>query len=62
MTGVGLQIYRFKVILGRRMQIRREKIFWAPLWSSTELIVKNIDMTSPVLAQGVAQNFFSRQI
>jgi hypothetical protein len=62
MTGVGLQIYCFRVILGRRIQIRREKIFWAPLWSSTELIVKNIDVTSPVLAQGVVRKFFSRQI
>jgi hypothetical protein len=48
--------------LGHRIQIRREKIFLAPLWVSTGLKVKNIDMTRPVLAQEVVQNFFSRQI
>jgi hypothetical protein len=46
------------IILARRIQIRREKIFWTTPWSSTGLLVKNIDMTSPVLAHGVAQNFF----
>jgi hypothetical protein len=48
--------------LGHRIQIRREKIFLALLWVSTGLKVKNIDMTSPVLAQGVVQKNFSRQI
>jgi hypothetical protein len=54
----GLQIYRFKVILGRKIQIRREKIFLTTPWSSTGLLVKNIDMTNPVLAQGEVQFFF----
>jgi hypothetical protein len=55
-------MYGFRVILGRRIQICREKKIWAPPWSGTGLLVKNIDMTNPVLAQGVAQNFFSQRI
>jgi hypothetical protein len=48
--------------VSRRIQNRREKIFLAPPWASTGHIVKNINMTSPVLAQGVVRNFFSRRI
>ncbi len=63
-TGInkqGLKIYHFRVILGRRFQIRREKKFWNTPRASIGLIVKNIDMTSPVLPQGVVRNFFSRR-
>ncbi len=31
----GLPIYRFRVILGRKIQICREKIFWTAPWAST---------------------------
>jgi hypothetical protein len=64
-TGInyqGVQIYRFRVILGRRIQICREKKIWTIPWSSSRLLVNNIDITSPVLAQGVVQKFFSRRI
>ncbi len=44
--------------MGRKIQIRREKIFLTTPWSSTGLLVKNIDMTNPVLAQGEVQFFF----
>jgi hypothetical protein len=45
------------VILGHIIQIRREKIFLAPLWVSTGLKVKNIDMTRPVPKEW-SQKFF----
>jgi hypothetical protein len=41
---------KYRVILGRKIQIRREKNFRTTPRVSTGLLVNNIDMTSPVLA------------
>jgi hypothetical protein len=48
----------FRVILGRRIQIRRDKNFWATPWASTGLVISIIFTKSPVLDQGVVQKFF----
>ncbi len=52
------QIYRFRVILGRRIQIRREKKIWATPWASTGLVIYIFFTKRPVLDQRVLQNFF----
>ncbi len=51
----GLPIYRFRVILGRRIRICREK-FFGPLLGPV------LASTGPVLDQGVVQKIFSQQI
>ncbi len=53
-------MYHFRVILGRRIQIRREKKFQTTPWASTGLVISLFLCISPVLAFGVVQkNFLS---
>jgi hypothetical protein len=58
----GLQIHRFRVILGRRIQFRREKKFRTTPWASTGLVISIFLTISPILALGVVQNIFSQRI
>ncbi len=55
---IGRQIYRFRVILGRRIQTHREKKIRSTLWASTGLVISLFSTISPVLTQGVVQIFF----
>ncbi len=57
-----LQIYYFRVILGRRIQIRREKKIRTTPWASTGLVISIILTISPVLTQRGAKNISSRRI
>jgi hypothetical protein len=57
-----LEVPSFRIILGRRIRIRREKNFCITPKASIGLIVKNIDMASPVLTQGVVRKIFSQWI
>ncbi len=51
----GLQIHRFRVILGRRIQFRREKKIWDTPWARARSIFLTI---GPLLALEVVQKKF----
>jgi hypothetical protein len=48
-----LQIYRLRVILGRKIQIRRKKYFRTTPWACTGLVISIFLTISPILAFGV---------
>jgi hypothetical protein len=56
----GFQIYYFRVILGRKIQIHWEKNFRTTPWASTGLVIPIFLTIRPVLSQRGAQNIFSR--